>query len=333
MKAIVLVSGGLDSALAGRLIKELGIEVIPLYFKIPFCHRLKTNGSLDKRETFQLSANLDAAVRTIDIGDDFLNLLVKPKHGFGSNMNPCIDCKILMLRKTKGLMQEWGAAFVVTGEVLGQRPMSQHRQALLEIEKESGLNGLLLRPLSARLLPETIPEKEGWIDRAKLLNFSGRSRKPQIELAENFEFKNYPNAAGGCLLTEPGFSRRLKDVMQFDRLSNENIELIKLGRYFKISDNARLIVGRDEPENNTLIGLARENDYLFMPTDELAGPIALGRGAFNDELVKLCCSITCRYCDIADRLETGIVYKKVPGEEKILIAKPMRESEVISLRI
>lgn len=325
IRAITLISGGLDSLLAARLIQLQGIEVIPLSFEIPFCGLRNHAGAVTKI--------LGVDIKVINLADDFLEVIKNPRYGFGSNMNPCIDCKILMLSRAKELMQQVNAAFLVTGEVLGQRPMSQNKQALKTIEKRAGLEGLVLRPLSARLLPETIAEKEGWVRRDKLLNFNGRSRKPQIELAKELEVKGYAQPAGGCLLTDPEFARRLKDILNRDELNLENIELLKIGRHFRISRNTKLVVGRDERENGQLENLAKEGDYLFMPQDT-AGPTALGRGNFNAELINLSCGITGRYCDRNGKAPIGIVYKKAPRqEEKLLEVFPLEEAEIKSLRI
>jgi tRNA U34 2-thiouridine synthase MnmA/TrmU len=331
-KAIVLISGGLDSALAAKLIKEQGIEIMPLNFLIPFCHRDKNTPSEEKQRW--LTDSLGVPAKVIDISDDFLAMLRQPKHGFGSNINPCIDCKILMLRRAKELMQDWGAAFVVTGEVLGQRPMSQYRRALNIIERESGLEGLVLRPLSAKLLPETTPEKEGWVNRNRLLDFQGRSRRPQMTLADSFHIRDYPNAAGGCLLTDPEFSKRLKDLMQCGELNINNIELLKLGRHFRLNERVRLVVGRDEKENAELLRLAKDNDYLLFPNAELAGPTSLGRGEFNADLIMLASSITCRYCDLNGRPQAEIIYRRIPEtEENRIKASAIFENELNSLRI
>jgi hypothetical protein len=244
-----------------------------------------------------------------------------------------------MLCRAKDLMRQWHAAFVVTGEVLGQRPMSQHKQALKIIEKESGLEGLILRPLSAKLLPETLPEREGWVARKRLLDFGGRSRQPQIALAENFKIKDYPNAAGGCLLTDPVFSRRLKELITHEELTIDSIELLKVGRHFRISDKTRLVVGRDEKENRELENLARENDCLFMPAEDMAGPTALGRGEFDEELIKFACSITCRYCDLNGKTEAEVILKKGihpgAGDRPSLCLKvsPLDEDKLVSIRI
>jgi tRNA U34 2-thiouridine synthase MnmA/TrmU len=330
MKAIALISGGLDSILAARVIKEEGIEVIPLYFKIPFCHRIKENAG----PSSLVKNNLGSGLKTVDISSEFLKVLARPRYGFGSNMNPCIDCKILMLSKAKELMPELGAQFVVTGEVLGQRPMSQHRQALELIEKKSGLEGLLLRPLSAKLLPQTLPEKEGWVSREKLLDFGGRSRKPQIALAQKFAMKDYPNAAGGCLLTDPEFAKRLKELTSHQELKPDNIELLKIGRHFRLSEHAKLIVGRDEKEDKKLEESVKDGDYLFMPTQELAGPTSLGRGEFNEGLIEFSCRITCSYCDLNGSKEAEIIYRKMPKKtDNILKVMPVEKDELAKIRI
>ncbi len=334
MKAIALVSGGLDSILAARVVKEQGVEVILLNFKIPFCHRT-TNLSLQEISPLtQAEINLGQSFETVDISPDFIKLLENPRYGFGANMNPCIDCKILMLNTARGLMGQMAASFIVTGEVLGQRPMSQHRQALELIEKKSGLEGLLLRPLSAKLLAWTIPEKEGWVEREKLFDFGGRTRRPQMELARQFNIKDYPNASGGCLLTDIQFSRRLKDLIARRELSMDNIELLKIGRHFRLSDQAKLVVGRNEKEDKELLDLAKYEDYLFMPPLEIAGPTCLGKGIFNQGLLELACSIVCRYCDSSGLPAMAISYRRIPGqEEKTIEASPIEEDKLAGLRL
>jgi tRNA-uridine 2-sulfurtransferase len=320
MKALVLISGGLDSILAARVVKEEGIEIVPINFRIPFCHR-------QPKAFDRLSEYLGTDIKSVDIEDDFMRLIEDPSHGFGSNMNPCIDCKILMLYKAGKLLEKEGAKFVVTGEVLGQRPMSQHRKSLETIEEKSGLKGLLLRPLSARLLDQTIPEKEGWIRREKLLNFSGRQRRPQIELAEKFKIRNYAQPSGGCLLTDPIFSLRLKELISHQELNRDNVELLKFGRHFRLSDKYKLVVGRNLKENEELERLAKEGDYLFMPDELTAGPTSLGRGDFNPELLKLSCEITARYCDTKDK-NIQISYKKTGGQCSMLEVTPLDEMKL-----
>jgi len=334
MRAIALISGGLDSILAAKLIQQQGIDIIPLNFKIPFGHLDKKDSCAKFEFLKRLVSHLGTQVKVIDISDEFMKVLKDPTYGYGANMNPCIDCKILMLSKTKELMSELGAAFVVTGEVLGQRPMSQHKQALYTIAKRAGLEGLVLRPLSAKLLLETIPEKEGWISREKLLSFSGRTRKPQIELSRAFGIKEYAQPAGGCLLTDPGFTKRLKDLIGQGELDINNIELLKIGRHFRLAPNVKLVVGRDERENERLVNLAQDDDYLFFPGDELAGPTSLGRGNFNPELIKIASSITCRYCDLNGSMVAGISYKRIPGEQlKASQVLPIEETKLINLRV
>ena len=323
MKAIALISGGLDSLLAAKLIAQEGVEVIGLKFKIPFY-----------LNTVKTLVNLGTEISEVDIGQEFLQLVLKPRYGYGANINPCIDCKILMFTKAKEFMEQLSAKFIITGEVLGQRPMSQHRQALELIEKKSGLEGLLLRPLSARLLPETIPEKQGWVKRENLLNFSGRGRRLQINLAKTLGIKDYAQPAGGCLLTDPLFSKKVKDLIAHGQLNRDNIELLKIGRHFRISPQAKLAVGRDEKENQELVSLAKEKDYLFFPQEDLAGPTSLGRGIFNEELLELCARITCRYCDLNGAIFSDIAYRRIPEEKnKVIKVSSLQESQLINMRI
>lgn len=309
--------------LAARLIKEQGIDVIGLKFKIPF-----------SGNTNQNFADSGIDIREVDIGGDFLKMLENPRYGYGVNMNPCIDCKIMMLNKARELMGQYDAKFIITGEVLGQRPMSQNKEALATIVKRAGLEGLVLRPLSAQLLAETVPEREGWIKRRDLLNFSGRGRRQQIKLAQDFGIKEYAQPAGGCLLTDPEFSKRLKEIIVHKELTLSNIELLKVGRHFRISPNAKLIVGRNEKENEKLVSLAGKDDYLFFPCADLAGPTSLGRGEFNKELIALSCAITCRYCDLNGNLDAEIVYRRIPEKEnKALRTSPITELELLKVRI
>jgi tRNA U34 2-thiouridine synthase MnmA/TrmU len=226
IKAVALFSGGLDSILAVKLIQEQGIEVRGVNFKTPFFGLSKT---------FAVIKNIDIDLEIIDITQELLEILRNPKHGFGKNMNPCIDCHSLMFKKAGEYMIKIGASFIISGEVLGERPMSQNRNSLNIIKRESGFEGRILRPLSALLLAETIPEKEGLVDRSKLLDISGRSRKRQMELAAKMGIDDYPSPAGGCKLTEPAFSKRLRDLFTQDSFSLEDIELLKLGRHFRLS--------------------------------------------------------------------------------------------------
>jgi len=331
LKAIALISGGLDSILAARVIQEQGIQVLPLNFKIPFCQRKTGIAQVQGLGSFVMQS-LGEELRVVDISSAFLDLVLRPKHGFGANMNPCIDCKIFMLRAAKELLRSLEAQFVVTGEVLGQRPMSQHRKALEIIEKESGLDGLLLRPLCAGSLQQTLPEKEGWVKRERLFRFSGRERRPQMDLARQFNIDTYPNPAGGCLLTDPRFSDRLKDLIAHCQLNIANVQLLKIGRHFRLAASAKLIVGRNEEESKELALTSQKSDYLFMPNATTAGPTCLGRGEFNAELIQLSSRIACRYCDLdgAPSVEIICVHD---GESSSLEARPLSEDNLVSLRL
>jgi tRNA U34 2-thiouridine synthase MnmA/TrmU len=315
IKAIALISGGLDSTLAAKLMQGLGIELIALNTVSPFCLCNHRSSSGCFHGASVAAKELGLPLRSINVSGELLEIVKKPKHGYGSNMNPCIDCRILLFKKAKEAMQKEGASFVITGEVVGQRPMSQRRNTMRLIESESGLDGLVLRPLSARLLEPTIPEKEGWINREKLLAINGRGRRQQISLANEFGINDYPCPSGGCLLTDPEFSRRIKDLMKYQELNLGDIQLLKIGRHFRLSDTAKLIVGRNQKENEQLLGLAGEGDYIFGPNEETAGPNALGKGVFNKELIELVCAITCRYCDLNGQADTEIVYTIFPGKE------------------
>ena len=301
-KALALISGGLDSLLAAKLIKDQGIEVIGVHFKIPFC-------KLDIRKSFP---DIGIKLLEFDLGPEFLSLIINPHYGFGSNLNPCIDCKILMFTRAKDLLAELKADFVITGEVLGQRPMSQTKQALKIIKHRSGLEDLLLRPLSAQFFPPSLPEREGWVLRDTLLNFNGRMRTPQMQLAKQLGISKYANPAGGCLLTDPCFSKRLEELLRHEELSLENLALLKVGRHFRLEQKSRLVVGRDEAENKLLVQLARPGDYLFSPQKDLAGPTSLVRGLITQELISLSSQITSAYSDTLNLKEMEVSYRQIP---------------------
>jgi tRNA U34 2-thiouridine synthase MnmA/TrmU len=239
MKAIALLSGGLDSTLAAKVVMQQGIELEALNFLTVFCtctHRGESCLASQKAVD-----SLGIPLRVFNVSEEYLEVVKHPRHGYGSNMNPCIDCRIFMLRRAKAYMESVGASFIVTGEVLGQRPMSQRKDSMCLIEKEAGLEGSILRPLSAKFLPASIPEKEGWVDRERLLNIQGRSRKPQIKLADHFGIQDYPCPAGGCLLTDPGFSKRMRDlILHHPDFSLNDVHLLKVGRHFRLSPKVKL---------------------------------------------------------------------------------------------
>src|SRR4030066_1956047 len=273
MKAVALLSGGLDSILAARVVIEQEIELEALNFLTVFC--TCTNRGETCLASQKAVSALGIPLKVLNVSEEYLHVVKNPKHGYGSNMNPCIDCKICMCKKAKAYMEEIGAFFLVTGEVLGERPMSQRRDSMRLIEKEAGLDGLILRPLSAKLLPASIPEKEGWVDREKLLKIQGRSRKPQIQLADHYGIYDYPCPAGGCLLTDPGFTQRMKDLMfhQTD-FSLNDVHLLKMGRHFRFSDGVKLVVGRNEEENQKIKTYSLEKDFL-LKVSGFPGPLSL----------------------------------------------------------
>ena len=303
IKALALISGGLDSLLAAKLICDQGCEVIGLHFKIPFC-------KVNIKKSFP---DIGIKIIEVDLGQKFLKLIRNPHYGFGSNMNPCIDCKILMFSEAKKLMFELGAKFIITGEVLGQRPMSQNKQALKLIRQKSGLDDLLLRPLCAQFFPPSLAEKEGWVRREKLLSFNGRIRTPQMRLALDLGLNDYANPAGGCLLTDPNFSKRLVELLVHDELNLENLELLKVGRHFRLGEHTRLVVGRDEGENNKLVQLAQTGDFLFSPQKDLAGPTALARGVISQELIFLSSQVTSAYTDVLGLEKIDVFYRQLPA--------------------
>ncbi len=273
-------------------------------------------------------------MKVFNVSEEYLDVVRHPKHGYGSNMNPCIDCRIFILKKAKTYMEESGASFIVTGEVLGQRPMSQRRDAMRLIEKEAGLVGLILRPLSAQFLPITLPEKEGWIDRTKLLNIQGRSRKPQIKLAEEFGIRDYPCPAGGCLLTDPGFGRRMKDLMNHHpEFSLNDVHLLKFGRHFRLSPKVKLVVGRNEEENQKIQTFARIGDIL-LKTVRYPGPISLLRGKGDGRELEKAASITARYSKAKGIKQVEVNYRDVEeSENHSLRVPPIQESDLLNWMI
>ncbi len=271
MKALALISGGLDSELAAKLILEQGIEVIGIHFSHTFSTPLghKTKPNIEK-----VCAELGIPLKIYDINREIREIVKHPRHGYGSGLNPCIDCRILVFARAKQLLPELSAQFVVSGEVIGQRPMSQNKQSLGIIDNESSLGGLIVRPLCAQLLPPTVAEANGWLDRAKLLGLSGRTRKPQLELAAKYNFHAYSTPAGGCLLTDPGFTRRIKESRLHNEESAADIELLKLGRHFRLRDKIKCLIGRNRQENDLLTEMAGKHDILLEPVN-VPGPTAL----------------------------------------------------------
>ncbi|HVN97466.1 MAG TPA: hypothetical protein VMT62_13635 [Syntrophorhabdaceae bacterium] len=310
-KAISLLSRGLDSTLATKLIVEQGIEVVALHFTSPFCTCSKGNEGCGI-QALRSAGELGVKVIVRPKGMEYLNVVRAPKHGYGKNLNPCIDCRIFILKETKKVMDEIEASFVITGEVLGQRPMSQHRNAMRRIEEESGLEGLILRPLSAKHFDPTLPEIAGIIDRQKLLDISGRSRKTQYELVDAFHLKEFSCPGGGCLLTDPIFARKLKDLFaNIPDFTMRDVNLLKIGRHFRFDACTKLIVGRNQDENVRLRALHAVPSALLEPSD-FKGPTGLLFGNTHDAHLNVAANIMAHY----GRKETSPVWIDVMNGAK-----------------
>ncbi len=278
IRAVGLLSGGLDSTLAAKVLIDQGIEVFAVNFTSPFCTCTpKSAGCASVITAVRQLGGIP--LKRIAMGQDYLDMVRAPKHGYGRGMNPCIDCRILKLKKAAEYMREIGAQFLFTGEVLGQRPMSQHRRALAVISEESGIGDLIVRPLSAQVLDPTVPEKEGWVDRARLLAIVGRSRKQQMSLAKDKGILEYSCPAGGCLLTDGNFAARLKDY--FDNTARpalHDMPLLRIGRHYRTGKGDWIIVSRDEPEGERLEAVHRSDAVLLLP-ENFSAPVVLVVGS------------------------------------------------------
>lgn len=303
MKALALLSGGLDSMLAVKIIQDQGIEVIGVAFTSPFFGPEKARRAAEQ---------LGIPLQVVDITDDLIPVLLNPKYGYGRHLNPCIDCHALMLRKAGELMESFGASFLITGEVLGERPKSQNAQALQIVARESGRAGYVLRPLSAKLLPPTIPEEKGWVDRERLLAIRGRSRKQQMALAEQYGLTDYPTPAGGCLLTDPELARRLKELLADNPAPNrKDLELVKYGRHFRLPGGVRIVVARREGEIEPLLACARPGDYVLRMKG-VPGPRTLVRGKSIDEnALRVAAALTARYSKGRDRDRVSVLVQEI----------------------
>ncbi len=299
-KALALISGGLDSILAAYLVKRQPavrrVEVLGIHFVHIFARYRPKNGI--RFPPARLAGAIGIPLKLVNFSRDLLELVKSPSHGYGSRLNPCIDCHARMLQRAKEYLQEVGASFLITGEVIGQRPMSQRAQAINIIEREAGLEGLILRPLSAKRLPLTIPEKEGWVNRDELMGLKGRGRRRQIRLAkEELHLDEIPSPAGGCLLTDPAFTLRLDDLLA----SNPDptlmaVHLLKVGRHFRLDDQTKAVVGRNERDNASITTHAREGD-LLLELEHVMGPTTLLLGNTSPENVRTAAAITARYAD------------------------------------
>ncbi len=337
IKALSLFSGGLDSILATRVVMEQGVEVEAIQFVTPFFNYDILHDIEGHKQ--KMLAQYGISVEVEDISAGYLQLLHNPAHGFGKNFNPCIDCKIMMFTRAKQLLVEKGASFLITGEVLGQRPMSQRRDTLNVIARDSGTKSILLRPLCAQFMNETLPEAEGWVDRQKLLRMSGRSRSPQIALAKEYGITDFPSPAGGCILADPILSQRIaqlyssESVLKSVEITATDIRVLLIGRQFLLPGGGWLIVGRDEKDNNRLEKLAKAEDaVLFM--DDWPGPLAVLKKAgsyYLDEIklekdLELAASLVVRYAKkLPEGLSKGKVTCTLGHNRRIIHAEPLAD--------
>ena len=296
-RALGLFSGGLDSMLAATILREQGIEVAGVVFVTPFF------GPERARES---AAQLGISLLERDITEIYLPLLYNPPHGFGSRHNPCIDCHALMFKEAGAIMRPQGFHFLFSGEVLGQRPMSQHKGSLVLVARESGYSELILRPLSAKLLAPTRPELLGWVDRDRLLDISGRGRKRQMELASHYGITKYPTPAGGCLLTDPGYAARLKELLaRTSKPSRQDLELLKWGRHFRLSGGAKAVVGRTQGENEAISRLVAPGD-LLLKVQGFPGPLVLVPGGATLNGVEEAVALAATYSDAPEGQEVTV---------------------------
>ena len=319
-KALVLLSGGLDSMLAARLVQNQGVDVEAVHFLTPFSKD-------DDRFIARFCEELGIKLHKVFLGQEYLDMLTRPPHGYGSQMNPCVDCRVFTFRKAKTLADRIGADFLVTGEVLDERPFSQRKGMILLIEREAGVEGKILRPLSARLLPESDPEKEGLVKREELYAMRGRRRTPQMELAEKLGISQYPNPSGGCLLTDPRFADRLREHLEHDnKLSLRDAELLRVGRHFRVG-KAKIIVGRNEEENERLHSIAVKHGLASMEVMDYMGPLTVLVREVNRDTVKMAAAITARYSDAMKGLTVKVRYSTEEGEQ-LLETQPIEDEEL-----
>ncbi len=311
-KALGLCSGGLDSILAALVLRKQGIDVTWISFETPFF-------SADKART--AAGYVDIPLIVEDISACYMDMLKNPPAGYGRNMNPCLDCHALMFKCAGERMLEGRFEFLFSGEVVGQRPMSQTKPSIRYVEKHSGFSGRILRPLSARLLPVSLPEQEGWVDRVQLLDISGRSRKRQIALAEEFGVSEYPNPAGGCLLTYAGFSNRLKDLFRYqDDYAINELHLLKYGRHFRLPEGFKIIVGRSQADNEHILEHQRPETDAVLFVKEYPGPVALVPGDLSRDAVLKAAALIVGYSRAPQNVEVTVEVNLPSGKECICVS-------------
>lgn len=319
-KALAMVSGGLDSILAAKLIKEQGIEVIGICFRSYF---------FSEESAIRMTKQIDIPLIIVDFSPEHLELVKNPKHGRGKNMNPCIDCHAMMMNYAGKLLEEHNADFIITGEVLNQRPMSQNRQALNIVKKESGYSNKILRPLCAKNLDPTEMELSGLVDREQLLDISGRSRKPQMDLAEKWNITEYPSPAGGCRLTEPNYALRLKDLLDYKEEVDENeLSLLRYGRHFRTDNNKKIIVARTKEESDAIKELIDKQYISFHPVSYSGALVLLEKDA-DDTDKNLAARLAARYSKGREEKIINIKYGVYGGKlESHIEVEPISDSDL-----
>ncbi|MFQ6021919.1 MAG: tRNA (5-methylaminomethyl-2-thiouridylate)-methyltransferase [Acidiferrobacterales bacterium] len=336
-KAVALISGGLDSMLATQLILDQGIHTEGINFFTGFCveghtHAIRNRERRKRKRNNALwvAEQLGVKLHIIDVIEEYKHIVINPKHGYGAHLNPCLDCKGFMVGKAREWMETNDFDFIITGEVIGQRPKSQRRDTMPIVARESGAFDRLLRPLCAKLLPPTLPELEGWVDRNKLLDFNGRSRKPQMALATKYGFTDYSQPAGGCcFLTDGQYANKLADLWKArgeKRYDFDDIMLLKVGRHLRPRPHFKLIVGRDEGENNFLNGYRRQYLHLF-PTSH-KGPLVLITGEAGADDLRLAARLTARFSQGRESEEVSVAVRNRQGSEQLLKVKPLRPEEI-----
>ncbi|MBO67873.1 MAG: tRNA (5-methylaminomethyl-2-thiouridylate)-methyltransferase [Acidiferrobacteraceae bacterium] len=336
IRAVALLSGGLDSMLAARIVKDQGIYVEGLNFFTGFCVEGHTNSIRNHRPAKRNNAlwvaeQLDIRLNIIDVIEEYKDVVINPKHGYGANLNPCLDCKSFMVGKARQWMEANSFDFIVTGEVLGQRPMSQRRDTFPIVQRESGANDLLLRPLCAKLLHPTLPERKAWVDRKQLHDFSGRGRRPQIELAKTLNIKDYAQPAGGCcFLTDPNYTAKLKDMWSARREKSydlDDVMLLKVGRHLRPAQHYKMIIARDSGETNYLQGYRHRYDHLVMISHR--GPITLLDGDVTSDDVFFAARIAARFGQGRKAPRVTFISVKPDGTERRISVAPLSPSEIM----
>jgi len=336
-KAVALISGGLDSMLAVRVIQEQGIHVEGINFFTGFCveghtHaiRKKDRKKPKRNNALWVAEQLGIKLHIIDIVEEYKQVVFNPKYGYGAHLNPCLDCKIFMVKKAREWMEAHGFDFIITGEVVGQRPKSQRRDTLPVVQRDSGIGDLLLRPLCAKNLPPTLPEREGWVDREKLYDFSGRSRKPQMALARRFGFEDYAQPAGGCcFLTDEQYSAKLQDLWRSrgtKQYEMDDIMLLKVGRHIRPRPEYKLIISREEGEGNFLQGY--RNQYPSLKTTSHPGPLCLIDGDFDEAHLEEAARIVARYSQGKNAPRVELEYRDTQGNTRLVEVAPLPPHEL-----